>query len=119
MTRWIWVAAFGGASGVVLGAFGAHALHSRLSADGLASFNTAVEYQLLHSVALLGLALFAEGSGRSIQLPAWLFSIGVALFSGSIYLLLLTDLRWLGPATPLGGLSFIAGWLSLVTLARR
>ncbi|MFQ5418014.1 MAG: DUF423 domain-containing protein [Myxococcota bacterium] len=119
MTRWIWVSAIGGASGVVLGAFGAHALQSRLSADALASWNTAVQYHLLHSVALLSLALFAARSGRSIQLPAWLFSAGIALFSGSIYLLVLTELRWLGPATPLGGLCFIAGWLSLTTITRR
>lgn len=119
MSRWIWVASTFGAVGVVLGAFGAHALKARLAAESLASWQTAVQYHLIHAAALLALALFETQSGRSIQLPAWLFSLGIGLFSGSIYLLVLTQQRWLGPLTPLGGLCFIAGWFSLVTLARR
>ena len=118
MNRWVAVAALLGASGVILGAFGAHALQARLGAEQLESWNTAVRYHLLHSVVLLALALFGAASGRSIQLPGWLFSLGIALFSGSIYLLLLTGQRWLGPVTPAGGLLLIAGWLSLVSLAR-
>jgi uncharacterized membrane protein YgdD (TMEM256/DUF423 family) len=112
------VAALLGALGVILGAFGAHALQARLSTEQLESWNTAVRYHLLHSVVLLALALFSAASGRSIQLPGWLFSLGIALFSGSIYLLVLTGQRWLGPVTPAGGLLLIAGWLSLVSLAR-
>jgi uncharacterized membrane protein YgdD (TMEM256/DUF423 family) len=119
VSRWLQIASVLGAVGVVLGAFGAHALKARLAAESLASWQTAVQYHLIHAVALLALALFEMQSGRSIQLPAWLFSLGIALFSGSIYLLVLTQQRWLGPLTPLGGLSFIAGWLSLMTLARR
>jgi len=111
-------AALLGALGVTLGALGAHGLQTRLSAGQLTSWDTAVRYHLLHSVALLALALFAVESGRSIALPAWLFSLGIVLFSGSIYLLVLTGQRWLGPVTPLGGLCLIAGWLSLVGLAR-
>jgi len=118
LNRWMAIAALLGALGVTLGALGAHGLQARLSAEQLASWDTAVRYHLLHSVALLALALFASQSGRSIQLPAWLFSAGIALFSGSIYLLVLTGQRWLGPLTPLGGLCLIAGWLSLVGLAR-
>jgi uncharacterized membrane protein YgdD (TMEM256/DUF423 family) len=115
---WLAVASILGALGVVMGAFGAHALRGRLNPDQLASLGTAVQYHLLHSVALLALALWASAAGRSIQLPAALFSAGIVLFSGSIYGLLLTDQRWLGPVTPLGGLCFIAGWLSLLLLAR-
>ena len=117
-SRWIQVAAVVGAVGVVLGAFGAHALKERFTADQLASWQTAVQYHLLHAVALLALGLYASLSGRSVQLPAWLFSLGIVLFSGSIYLLLLTGQRWLGPITPIGGMCMIAGWLSLVSLAR-
>ncbi len=115
---WLAAASILGALGVAMGAFGAHALRGRLTPDQLASFGTAVQYHLLHSVALLALALWASAAGRSIQLPAALFSAGIVLFSGSIYGLLLTDQRWLGPVTPLGGLCFIAGWLSLLLLAR-
>ena len=118
MNRWLMAAAILGAVGVCLGALGAHALQTRLSTEQLASWDTAVRYHLLHSVALLALALFATESGQSIQLPGWLFSLGIVLFSGSIYLLVLTGQRWLGPVTPLGGFCLIAGWLSLVSLAR-
>jgi uncharacterized membrane protein YgdD (TMEM256/DUF423 family) len=79
---------------------------------------TASQYHLLHSVVLLALALFAAWSGKSIRVPASLFCAGILLFSGSIYLLVLTQQRWLGPVTPLGGLCLIAGWLSLLTLSR-
>jgi uncharacterized membrane protein YgdD (TMEM256/DUF423 family) len=103
-------AALLGALGVTLGAFGAHGLQTRLSIEQLESWDTAVRYHLLHSVALLALALFGAESGRSIQLSGWLFSLGI--------LLLLTGQRWLGPVTPLGGLCLIAGWLSLISLAR-
>lgn len=119
MKGWIWVAAGYGATGVVLGAFGAHALETRLDADALASWHTAVQYHLLHALALLALGLYALASERKVTLPAALFSAGIALFSGSIYLLVFTRQPWLGPITPLGGLCLIAGWASLGTLARR
>ncbi len=118
MNRWMAAAALLGALGVILGAFGAHALQARLSTEQIESWSTAVRYQLLHSVALLALALFASATGRSIQLPGWLFGVGIALFSGSIYLLVLTGQRWLGPVTPVGGLCLIAGWLSILCLAK-
>jgi uncharacterized membrane protein YgdD (TMEM256/DUF423 family) len=112
------VAAVLGAAGVACGAFGAHALKARFTPDQLASWQTAVHYHLLHAVVLLALGLYAGPSGRSVELPAWLFSLGSVLFSGSIYLLLLTGQRWLGPVTPIGGICMIAGWISLATLAR-
>lgn len=111
------VAALSGATAVICGAFGAHALESIVGPEGVASWNTASEYHLLHSVVLLALALFSAHGGRPITLPASLFAAGIALFSGSIYLLVLVGWRWLGPVTPLGGLCLIAGWLALLPLA--
>jgi len=115
---WIGVAGALGAIGVVFGAFGAHALKARLDPAQLSSWQTAVEYHLLHAVALLALALFASATGRSVAWPATLFGVGVVFFSGSIYVLVLGGPRWLGPVTPLGGLCLIGGWISLVPLAR-
>lgn len=115
---WTLASAILGALGVALGAFGAHALKARLEPTQLASWNTAVDYHLLHAVVLLALGLFSTATGRSVQLPGALFSAGIVLFSGSIYLLVLTQQRWLGPVTPLGGLCLIAGWLALIPLAR-
>ena len=84
----------------------------------LAAWVTASQYHLLHSVVLLTLGLFAAYSGRSIRWPASLFCAGILLFSGSIYVLALTKLRWLGPVTPVGGLLLILGWLSLVRVGQ-
>jgi len=111
---WMTVAAVSGTLAVVLGAFGAHGLRDRVSADQLAAWTTATQYHLLHSVVLLALALFAAEAGRSMRLSGSLFAAGIVLFSGSIYLLVLTEQRWLGPITPLGGLCLIAGWVSLL-----
>jgi uncharacterized membrane protein YgdD (TMEM256/DUF423 family) len=115
---WIVIAAISGALAVMAGAFGAHGLRSRVAAEQIASWTTASHTHLLHSVALLALALFAAASGKSIRWPALLFCAGMLLFSGSIYGLVLTEQRWLGPVTPLGGLCLIAGWLALLTLTR-
>ena len=113
---WVKVAAVSGMLAVVAGAFGAHGLKARLSPEQLESWATAAQYHLLHSVVLLALALFATYSGRSIKLPATLLSAGIVLFSGSIYLLVLAKMRWLGPVTPIGGLLLILGWLSLIRI---
>ena len=93
--------------GVTLGAFGAHALEARLTAERLATFETAVRYQMLHALAILAAALLG---GERAVLAGLLFLVGIALFSGSLYLLVLTGVRWLGAITPLGGVAFIAGW---------
>ncbi|HKE20551.1 MAG TPA: DUF423 domain-containing protein [Kofleriaceae bacterium] len=111
-------AALAGVTGIALGAFGAHALRARLDEAQLAIWHTAVLYHLIHALALLALALFARATGRSVVLPSALFTAGIALFSGSLYLLALTGWRWLGPLTPLGGVAFLVGWLSLLWLAR-
>ncbi len=117
-TLWVVIAPVSGALAVLLGAFGAHALRARLPAERLASWNIAVEYHLVHSAVLLALALFGLATSRSVSLPAGLVLAGIVLFSGSIYGLVLTEQRWLGPVTPLGGVCLIAGWLSLLTLLR-
>ena len=96
---------------VALGAFGAHALKSVLAANGtLEVWKTAVLYHLLHAVALLALALFGAGNRGA----CYLICVGIALFSGSLYLLAVTNLRWLGAVTPLGGLCFLAAWTWLI-----
>jgi uncharacterized membrane protein YgdD (TMEM256/DUF423 family) len=115
---WIQIAAVSGSLAVVAGAFGAHGLKSRLTPDQLESWATAAQYHLIHSGVLLALALFAAYSGKSIKLPASLISVGMLLFSGSIYLLLLTKMRWLGPVTPIGGLLLILGWLSMIRVGQ-
>lgn len=111
-------AAISGAAGVALGAFGAHALKAQLQAAGSEStWDTAVQYHLIHAVALLVLAFWARSvpaMASSVTTSGWLFVVGIVLFSGSLYGLALGGPRWLGPVTPLGGLAFIAGWLWLL-----
>lgn len=97
--------------GVALGAFGAHALRSTLESHGMTDiWNKAVLYHLVHAVALLALS-FLKTPNRG---ACWLLFAGIALFSGSLYLMAVTNLRWFGPITPLGGLCFLAGWAWLV-----
>ncbi len=100
---------------VALGAFGAHALRDRLGADLLNTFETAVRYQMYHALALLAVGLILSCFSSSAFVPAsgWLFIVGIILFSGSLYLLCFTGVRWLGAITPLGGVAFILGWLAL------
>jgi uncharacterized membrane protein YgdD (TMEM256/DUF423 family) len=105
--------------GVAAGAFGAHALRSRLSADMLAVFETGVRYQMYHgfAVLLVALAIRHFGSARLLLISGWSFVGGVALFSGSLYALSLTDIRILGAITPLGGVLFLLGWVCLTLFA--
>ncbi|MGE8099979.1 DUF423 domain-containing protein [Pseudomonas fluorescens] len=114
------LAAFFGFSGVGLGAFAAHGLKDRLSAEYLAIFHTGVTYQLVHTLALLGVALLAvQIPGRLITWAGVSFAIGILLFSGSLYLLTLTGVSKLGIVTPFGGLAFLVGWLCLGIAAWR
>jgi len=100
-----------GMLGVAAGAFGAHALRGRLSEPMLAVFETGVRYQMYHALALLAVALLISRTGSGAAVAAgWLFSAGILIFSGSLYVLTLTGVRWLGAVTPLGGVAFIAGW---------
>lgn len=115
--RLLGVAGLLGALAVGLGAFGAHGLEGRVSARDLATFETAARYQLVHAALLVGLALWLERR-RSLRLvwAARLLLGGVAIFSGSLYLLVLSGARWFGAVTPIGGVALIGGWL-LVALA--
>ncbi|HEX2095122.1 MAG TPA: DUF423 domain-containing protein [Longimicrobiaceae bacterium] len=119
MTRLFWtlgcVFAF---LAVAAGAFGAHALRSRIAPDLLGVFETGARYQMYHALALLAVAWAVErwpGAG----VAGWAFVAGIVLFSGSLYLLALTGVRWLGAITPLGGVAFLAGWALLAWQAWR
>jgi uncharacterized membrane protein YgdD (TMEM256/DUF423 family) len=105
---------------VAAGAFGAHGLKNRLSPEMLTVFETGVRYQMYHAFALI-VAAWAQTRwpGTFLTTSGWLFIAGTVLFSGSLYLLSLTGLRWLGAITPLGGLAFLAGWLCLAWAALR
>jgi len=112
---WWTVAGIVGALGVASGAFGAHALESRIDDPHLIEvWHTGARYHLIHALALLGVAAHPTQPAAA----GWAFVAGVVLFSGSLYLMTLTGARWLGAITPLGGLSFIAGWLILAFAAR-
>ena len=102
--------------GVGLGAFGAHALADRLTPADLGTFETAVRYQMYHALALVALAaLRRDRPSRWLDRAGALFAIGIAIFSGSLYLLVLAGARWLGAVTPLGGVAFLAGWALFAT----
>jgi len=103
---------------VMAGAFGAHGLRGVVDARGLEVFQTAVTYQIYHSLALILVAILpvAGLSRRLLGIAAGFFVAGILLFSGSLYLLVLTDLRWMGPVTPVGGIGFMVGWI-LVLMA--
>ena len=108
------LAALFGFSGVALGAFAAHGLKARLSAEYLAVFHTAVQYQMIHALALLAVGLLGpQLPGRLLTAAGGLFALGILLFSGSLYLLVLSGVGALGIVTPFGGLAFLAGWLCL------
>ena len=107
--------ALGALVSVVLGAFGAHALKDRLDDYSLGVFDTAVQYQFYHSLALLivALVMLQMPASTLLRSSSVLFVLGIVVFSGRLYVLSLTGIRWLGAVTPLGGLAFIAGWACL------
>jgi uncharacterized membrane protein YgdD (TMEM256/DUF423 family) len=104
-----------GALAVAAGAFGAHALRARLTPDDLAIFETGARYHLIHAAVLFGIALALAQwpQDRGLAIGGWLIGTGTIVFSGSLYVLVLTGQRWLGAVTPLGGLLLIAGWLAV------
>lgn len=113
------ISALSGFTAVALGAFAAHGLRERLEPGLLAVFQTGVQYQMYHALALLGVAVLLKTATASAWLlvAGWLFVAGVVLFSGSLYGLALGGPRWLGPVTPVGGLCFLLGWLALAGAA--
>ncbi|WP_266159354.1 DUF423 domain-containing protein [Dyella silvatica] len=102
---------FAGASAVLLGAFGAHALRDVLDARGMELWHTAVQYHFWHALALALTAFAPAGTARRCAMAA--FTIGIVLFSGSLYALAWGAPRWCGAITPLGGVAFIVGWMAL------
>ena len=114
----LFLGALFGALGVAAGAFGAHALRTALAPDKLAVFETAVRYQMYHAIALCVLGwVIGRFEGRAAPWAGALFVLGMLLFSGSLYLYVLTDLRAAAMITPFGGASFIAGWACLAWVA--
>lgn len=101
---------------VMLGAFGAHGLKAKLTADMLAVYQTGVHYHLFHALGLLAIGIVATQIADSVWLKwsGWLMLIGIILFSGSLYVLSVSGLRWLGMVTPFGGVAFIAAWIVFV-----
>jgi len=113
--RFLVAGSLGTALGVGLGAFGAHALEAHVGSDMLEIWRTAVLYHLVHAVGLLIVGVLALHA-RESAMVTWsgrLLALGVVLFSGSLYLLVLTGAGWLGAITPLGGLAFLLGWIVL------
>ena len=121
ISRWILVVgAVFAMLAVIAGAFAAHGLKHVLGADYLLIFETAARYQMYHAIALMiagVISTMPQFSPRWVNLAALAFMLGIILFSGSLYLLALTGIKWLGAITPLGGVAFIFGWLALIVAA--
>lgn len=115
------IAALNGFLAVACGAFAAHGLRARLPADLLAIFQTGVQYQMYHALALLAVGLLGLqlGSSGLLRASGFLFIAGIVIFSGSLYVLSLTGIRWLGAITPIGGVAFLAGWVLLAAAVLR
>ncbi len=104
--------AVGGAIAVIAGAFGAHAIANTVTPERLATFKTGAQFQMIHSLALLLVGLSVDRfQSAALRWSGWSFVMGVVLFSGSLYALVLTDTPVLGAIAPFGGLAFISGWL--------
>ncbi len=120
LRHFVVLGAINGFLAVAFGAFAAHALKDMISTGLLEVFRTGVEYQALHALALLAVGLLGrDGLSRALNLAGWAFATGILLFSGSLYLLALTDIRWLGAVTPFGGTAFLMGWGALAWHAAR
>jgi len=103
---------------VIAGTFAAHFLDKRLSSEMLPVFETGVRYHMYHALALLAVAGLSTQFNNAMPTTAgWCFAIGITIFSGSLYLLAITEIRWLGAITPIGGLAFLAGWVMLALAA--
>lgn len=120
MNKYTKIGAFSAMFSVILGAFGAHLLEDRLTSDALDVYDTAVQYHMYHSIGILLIALLMDKLS-SQKLAVWaarMHLIGIVLFSGSLYALALSGIKVLGAITPLGGVSFIAGWICMALAAR-
>ena len=108
-------ASISGFLAVVLGAFGAHGLKNRLPTDLMAVWHTAVQYHFWHTLALLGIGILLSQNmnPKWLTISGWLFAVGIVIFSGSLYILCLSGIRWLGAITPIGGTLWLAAWACL------
>lgn len=105
---------------VVLGAFGAHGLKKKLSAEMMDIFQTGVQYHMYHALGLILIGILAQWMAPStLNWAGWSMLVGIFLFSGSLYVLSISGIKWLGAITPLGGLAFLIGWLMIVIAAIR
>jgi uncharacterized membrane protein YgdD (TMEM256/DUF423 family) len=112
---WLLIGSVMGFLSVAGGAFGAHALKARTSAEMITVFTTGTRYLMLHAVALLAVGLLADRlAGTSLTVAGWALSIGTLVFTGSLWLLAGTGTRWLGAVTPIGGLTLLVGWVALM-----
>lgn len=118
--QWLLLAGVFGFLSVALGAFGAHALKNLLDANSRNIYNTAVLYQMFHTLALMGVGLLQATLPQSnYRLAGWSFVAGMVLFCGSLYLLAISGMKWLGAVTPVGGLAFLAGWVAMLHTTAR
>jgi uncharacterized membrane protein YgdD (TMEM256/DUF423 family) len=117
----LFLASLSALTGVGLGAFGAHGLKNVLSPELLTVYQTGVTYQMWHALGLMGIALVQQQSPESklINWAGWLMFIGIIVFSGSLYLLAILDLKWIGILTPIGGVSFIMAWVLIAIFATK
>ena len=117
----IMLAGINGFLAVSLGAFAAHALRDRLSPELLNTFQTGVQYHIYHALALFGIGLMMINFPASsiLRISAYLMLAGLVFFSGSLYLLSITGIRWLGAITPIGGVFFLAAWALIVWFAAK
>ena len=118
-TTWIRAGAILGGLGVTFGAFGAHGLKEYMEPRSLEVFEIAVRYQMYHAPALIAVGLLASlgRSGAALSVAGWSFLVGTLIFSGTLYVLALTGIRWLGAITPIGGVALIVGWFALAFAA--
>ena len=117
MSRYLVVAGLLGATGVAAGAFGAHALEASVSPERIDVWDTAAQYHLIHAAVILALALHSQANESRWRLPMMGFSLGVVLFSFSLYALVLTDMTQLAMITPVGGLLLMLSWLMVAIKA--
>ncbi|WP_339337918.1 DUF423 domain-containing protein [uncultured Oceanicoccus sp.] len=109
------IAAISGLLAVMIGAFGAHGLKGRITTDLMAIFQTGVQYHFYHALALLlvGILMLQFPQLTLLKFSGWLLVAGMVIFSGSLYVMALTGIKWLGAITPIGGMAFIGGWLTM------
>nr|WP_034773318.1 MULTISPECIES: DUF423 domain-containing protein [Bacillaceae]MCB5936801.1 DUF423 domain-containing protein [Bacillus sp. DFI.2.34]MBU5341568.1 DUF423 domain-containing protein [Caldifermentibacillus hisashii]MCB7070955.1 DUF423 domain-containing protein [Caldibacillus sp. 210928-DFI.2.22]MCB7074445.1 DUF423 domain-containing protein [Caldibacillus sp. 210928-DFI.2.18]MCB7078405.1 DUF423 domain-containing protein [Caldibacillus thermoamylovorans] len=121
MNLFLFLGALNGFLSVALGAFGAHILEGKLSDHYLSTWQTGVQYQMFHALALLAVGLLMSKFPASslISWSGWLFFAGIVLFSGSLYILSLTGVKVLGAITPIGGVSFLIAWILLMVAASK